>query len=232
MLGVIGGMGPLATVDFLEKLVQAAHALRDRDHVPVVMWSDPRNSGCSDAIMAGSDAPLTNLRDAAHLLCDMGAGAIAIPCNSAHHWADAIADAIAPFPLLDIVDAVIDALEREGIADAPVGLLGTPSLERSGFYESRLAAHGFSVLYAAEDEQQRIMDAIHLVKAGDPDAARFVFEAAADGLAAKGAKIIVLACSEIPIVLRQHAGGPRLLDATDALATSCVHWWRQAAARG
>jgi aspartate racemase len=117
MIGVLGGMGPAATVDFLAKLIRLTPAERDQDHVPVVVLSEPRVPDRVGPIMDGrGPSPLDALRRGIRTLERAGAGCIAIPCHTAHFWYDQMV-ASAHVPILHIADAVLADLTRHGATD-------------------------------------------------------------------------------------------------------------------
>lgn len=223
MIGILGGMGPLATVDFMQKIVEANPARSDQDHVPVLAHNDPRIPDRSDAILGKGPSPLPSLLRGLQTLVNAGAQCIAIPCNTAHHWHAELA-AQAPVPVLHIADAVGDVLRARGARR--IGLLATDGTLRAGIYQ-RIDSPEISWLTPTADEQQQVMAGIRAVKAGDIAQGRLLLEAVALALLARGAEIIVMACTEIPLALESSAVAQEFcLDATQALAAACVAWWR------
>jgi aspartate racemase len=111
VLGVLGGMGPLASAHFMVRLTELTPAARDQDHIPAVLWSDPRVPDRTEARLAGGADPLPALLRGLRGLEEAGCGAIAIPCNTAHGWHAAM-QAATPLPILHIVDAAAAELRR------------------------------------------------------------------------------------------------------------------------
>src|SRR5699024_1394419 len=111
VLGVLGGMGPAATADFLDKLAASTPAARDQEHIATLVYSDPTTPDRSDAMVAEGPDPLPALLHGIEFLSNAGVGAIAIPCNSAHFWYDQMQRAT-DAPILHIVDAVARSEER------------------------------------------------------------------------------------------------------------------------
>jgi len=219
-LGILGGMGPLATVDFMAKVIEATPAERDQDHIPLLVHAVPQVPDRAAAILNGTDEPLEWLVRGAGMLRLSGAGAIAIPCNTAHYWHDQLAASI-DIPVLHIVDAAADALKQSGISGGQVGLLGTTGTIAAGVYQNRFQALGYDCLSPDDDTQAAlVMGGIDAVKAGDLDTGRDKLEAAAETLRQKGCTAIVLGCTEVPIVL----SGAGYIDATEALARASVAW--------
>jgi len=224
-LGILGGMGPLATVDLMEKIVRATPAERDQQHLPLVVWSDPRVPPRSDAILSGGPSPLPAMREGLRALEAAGALAVAIPCNTAHHWAlELMRDS--PLELLHIAEAVEAALLRRAAPIRALGLLATAGTVRAGIYQERLGARGRRVLVPGPDAQARVQQGIDAVKRGRPGDGAEPLAAEAKALLEAGADAVVLACTEIPIALREAPEALRrsCLDATEALAERCVEW--------
>jgi aspartate racemase len=225
-LGILGGMGPLATADFLAKLIAATPAASDQEHIPTLVCSLPQIPDRTAAIVGTGPSPLPALTAAAHLLEEAGAQVIAIPCNTAHHWHAALAGTVS-IPVLHIAEAVVDRLGRHGDA-RPLGLLASTGTLAAGVYRDPARRAGVRLLTPLGDDQEAlVMAAIRSVKAGDIDSARRRLELAARRLLDRGAWAVVMACTEIPVGL---AAAPadltaRLVDATAILADRCVAWW-------
>lgn len=233
LLGVLGGMGPLATVDFLSKLIAETPAERDADHVPVLVYSVPQIPDRPAAILAGGASPLPEMLNGIRTLKAAGAACIAIPCNTAHYWYDALARE-AGVPIFHIADAACDALRAQAKSVRSVGVIATRGTIAAGFFQQRLAARGFACLLNTENDQDRlVLPAITAVKRGDLTAAHGLALRAARNLVSAGADAVLLACTEIPPAIA-HAPSdvaPACVDATRALARACVAWWNEARQR-
>jgi aspartate racemase len=138
VLGVLGGMGPLASAHFMVRLTLLTPATRDQDHVPAVLWSDPRVPGRTGEHMSGGEDPLPWLVHGIEGLRRAGCGAIVIPCNTAHGWYDEMSKA-AEVPILHIVDAAARELRRFGIAPGRIGLMATQATLTMRLYQDRLS---------------------------------------------------------------------------------------------
>ena len=229
MLGVLGGMGPLAGATFMQRLTLLTPATRDQDHIPAILWSDPRVPDRTAARLAGGEDPLPWLLRGLRGLEAAGCGAVAIPCNTAHGWFDAM-QAATRLPILHIVEAAGDELLRLGIASGPIGLLATKGTLAMRLYQQRLEGRGYDCLVPPEEEMDRIvMPAIDLVKANRVAESYAPLAESAQRLIARGAKAVVLGCTEIPLGI--HAG-PTLpfpvADTIDALARASIAWAKPA----
>jgi aspartate racemase len=222
-------MGPLATADFMLKVIAETSAERDQDHVPLIVQSFPQIPDRSQAIRTGDDAPLPYLIDGVQRLVAAGASVVIVPCNTAHHWFDAVSRAAA-VPLLHIADAVCDALDERGLAaHSRIALLGTTGTLASGFYARRLEARGYRIGVACSHEHEAdVQRGIEAAKAGRIVEAGVLFNEVVADLHRKGAEAVILACTEIPAVL-DRVGCPHgriTIDSTRALARQCVSWYK------
>ncbi|MGV3628768.1 MAG: aspartate/glutamate racemase family protein [Betaproteobacteria bacterium] len=234
LLGVLGGMGPLAAADFLTKLVAETPAMRDQDHIPYVAWGVPQIPERPAAILNGGESPLPQMLQGIAALKQAGASVVAIACNTAHYWHDDLVQQ-GGLPILHIADAVCDMLAERGITAGKIGLLGTDGTVRAGFFQQRFAARGLDcILSSRADQDQLVLPAIAAVKANDlPRAHGLALEAVAR-LLDSGAQAVVLACTETPVAI-DYADNPvktRCIDATRALARACVAWHRRTLSSG
>ncbi len=224
LIGVLGGMGPLATVDFLHKLVTLTPATRDQDHVPTVVWNVPQIPSRPDALAGTGPSPLPAMVAGIERLNAAGATRIVIPCNTAHAWFDDLQAASAA-PLIHIAEATVVALP-EGLSSA--GLIATRGTLQSGLYQSRLAARGIRPVLPTEDEIDILfVPGWSAVKSNDLDGAAEVLEAAVQRLRDRGAEGVILACTEVPVAL-EHKRSRHLavsIDPAVALATACIDYW-------
>lgn len=199
VLGVLGGMGPLASAQFMLRLTLLTPAERDQDHIPAVLWSDPRVPNRTQAKLDAGDNPLPWLLRGIAGLRRAGCGAIAIPCNTAHGWYEAML-AAAGCPILHIVNAAAADLQREHIQPGTIGVMGTAATLAMRLYQDRLGRRGWDCLVPSEEEMQRLVSpAIAAVKANRVADAYAPLASVVQSLAARGARAVVLGCTEIPL---------------------------------
>ena len=226
MLGILGGMGPLAGATFLARLTLLTPAVRDQDHVPCVLWSDPRVPDRTAARLTGGPDPLPFLLRGVRGLETAGCEAVAIPCNTAHGWYDDLA-AATRLPILHIVDATAAELRRLGLESGRIGLLGTAGTLAMRLYQERLEPLGYDCLVPEAAEMQTLVSpAIAEVKANRVAAARVPLMDAAARLVARGADAVVLGCTEIPLAISAETDaaelGVPIADSIDALARAAL----------
>jgi len=228
VLGVLGGMGPLATVDFLRKLIEETPAQRDEDHIPVIAYSVPQIPERPAAIAGHGPSPLPAMLEGIRTLKDAGAIAIAIPCNTAHFWYDDLVRE-GGLPVIHIADAALDELEIKRIDGRTVGLIATKGTLAAGFFQERLAARDYqSIVNSEHDIDELVLPAIVHVKRNELSAATALLETAIGKLTNDGASGVILACTETPVVFDRMSPSTSAIcvDATRALAKACVEWWR------
>lgn len=212
VLGVLGGMGPAATLDFLAKLQAATPAARDQDHIRVLMDLNPqvpdRNVG------DGAAGPV--LAEMAVRLREAGAQVLAMPCNTAHLHAEEI-KAAAALPFIDLIDVAIAAAGQA----RRVGVLGTRlALD---LYRDRLTAAGREAVLPDEAAQAAFMDILYRIKSGETGpTVRALMAACAGGLERRGAEIVIAGCTEVPLVLAATDLAVPLVDGSAELARACV----------
>lgn len=216
MLGVLGGMGPLATVDFLEKLVLQTEASRDQDHIPFLVACLPQIPDRMDALLRGGPSPSDAMVEGIERLVAGGADLIAIPCNTAHAWYEELA-ARAPVPILHIVHAVIDALHERGIDRGPIGLLATEGTIKADIYQSVLREQGLECRLPSD---AAAVDAgIYAVKVGQLVDGRIGLASVARSMLDQGCTAVILGCTEISVALGDEAEFREVtVDASAALA--------------
>jgi aspartate racemase len=227
VIGVLGGMGPLATADFFRKVVDCTPAEQDERHVPLLVLSDPRIPSRPQAILSGGPSPLPALLDRRDRLLAAGAQAIVMPCNTAHHWHAELARGLAvPFP--SIVACSVEAARARTAPGAGIAIVATRATLRARLFDAALEAQGRRAIVPDDALLDgRILPAIAAVKAGRLDDARVAMEDAVRTLLGAGAAAVLLACTEAPVALEgaPEALRDRCIDSTLALARATVALW-------
>ena len=224
MIGILGGMGPEATVDFFREIIRLTPARKDQDHIPVVIRSDPRVPERTQAILSGGEDPTPCLLEGALVLERAGAGIIAVPCNTAHYFLPRVQPKVG-IPILNMIEETYQSVLRLlGAADA-VGLLATKGTVLSGVYGDVFSRHGVKVIVPDAGDQEAIQQAVFQIKAGTYDRARQdVFERIGSSLAESGAQAVILGCTEIPLGFHEERVSYRVVNATRVLAQAAVDW--------
>jgi aspartate racemase len=224
ILGIIGGMGPEATVDFYREIVRLTPAARDQEHIPVLIYSNPQVPERTKAILEGGDSPLPLMIETARLLERSGAGLLAMPCNTAHYYFQPLQASVG-IPILNMIELTVRAFLQRIPEGRKAGLLATSGTVRSGIYQEVFARHGVELMAADAAGQSSIMGGIGQIKASahNDDTSR-MFEAIGARLVRAGAQAVVLGCTEIPLAFREARVDYVTLNATRVLAQAAVNW--------
>lgn len=223
VLGVLGGLGPAATADFLIRIVENTSASCDQEHIPTLVYSDPSTPDRSSAILGQGEEALPALLHGVSFLNRAGVNAIAIPCNTAHYWHEQL-QAAADVPVLNMIDSVALRIESERPEVRTIGLMSTDATAQAGIYRS-LSERGREVIDLTElGVHNPTAHGIQLVKAGRLDEARELFFQAIRLLAGRGAEGIIYGCTEISVVLDLHEPSIPLpaWDSSEELALAAI----------
>jgi len=216
-IGVIGGMGPAATADFLQRLVAVTNAGCDADHPRILVDSNPQVPDRNAALAGQGASPGPVLAAMAQGLAAAGAQVLAMPCNAAHGWATEIA-AATDARFINMIDAAVAAAAVTGARR--IGILAIGATLDAGLYQRRLADAGIAIDAPDRAAFQQVIDRI---KAGDTGAAvRAAMAGEAARLVAGGADAIIAACTEVPLVFGAADAAVPVIDATAALVSATL----------
>lgn len=220
-IGILGGMGPEATILLQRKLVEAVPASDDRDHIPLLIDMNPQvPSRIAHLIDGTGEDPGPVLAAMARRLQAAGAVALAMPCNTAHYYAAAITDA-ATIPLLNMVELAVDRAARMIGPGGCVGMLASPALRRVGLFDTAFQARGMSVVWPADEG--KMLAAIRRIKAGDSyNEARQTLNTVSAELIGAGADMQLIACSEFSIIADSVAADVIAVDTIDLLVDAII----------
>jgi aspartate racemase len=220
-VGIIGGMGPEATVELMRRVTARTRAEDDADHVHLLIESNPKIPSRIAHLLEGTgDDPLPEILRVARNLQGAGAEALAMPCNTAHHYAEQIQAGVS-IPLLDMVKLTVARIAAASSA-ARVGLLASSAVHRVGVYAREFAEQGVQgVLPRRQDE---LMALIRGVKRGDSGATAAKRLAEIGAELSESCEIALIACSELSLISTHLASRPRVLDSLDVLADAVVEF--------
>ncbi len=219
VVGVIGGMGPEATVDLMRRVIAATPARDDIDHIRMLVDNNAKVPSRFQALVekTGED-PTPVLIGMARGLVNSGADFLVIPCNTAHHYLPAIQQAV-PVPVADMVALSIDRIRRDLGAKPRIGLLASPAVKLTGLFERRCRDAGIDVLWPSEGaDDAAVLAVIKAVKAGGvSDAQMQAYRTAARHLVDRDAGLLVIACTELSVLGPLKGIGATCLDTLDVL---------------
>lgn len=218
--GILGGMGPEATIDLMHRVVAHTRAGDDADHVHLLVDNNPQVPSRIKVLLEGGDvSPGPCLAGMARGLEAQGADFLCIACNTAHNWLGEVAKAV-NIPVLDMV-ALATAEAARHAPGGKVGILASPAVRLTRLYEEPCKSFGVEPLFADPGEEARLLGVIRAVKAGHTDeAVRADLARVVEHMRAKGADVLIAACTELG-VLGVEAPVP-VVDAADALACAIV----------
>jgi aspartate racemase len=221
-LGILGGMGPAASAEYVARLVAQTPATCDQEHIPFVLWNNPQIPDRSTSLRNEDDRPLPFLLEGIQILKAARCDLIVIPCSTAHFWYDDMVKL--RVPIIHIVDSVADALTDAGVAAGTIGVMGTQATVELGLYQYKLNKAGWSCIVPSKEEMDTLVQpAINLIKSGDMSRAYDMFILVIDSLIARGATAVVLGCTEIPLAVNQNTrDAVPLINSIDSLVKSAI----------
>ncbi|OWK32492.1 aspartate/glutamate racemase family protein [Sphingomonas mucosissima] len=222
-IGVLGGMGPAATINFMAKVLRHSQesAAREQDNVRLIVDSNPALPDRNAAIAGTGPSPAPGLAAMARGLHAAGAQVLAMPCNAAHAFADAVIGAT-PLPFIHLVEETVGAVSREHGAARRIGVLAANGAAEARLYERALEASALIPVVPDQAMRANFMNGIWQIKAGDLASGRSAVAAAAMQLIAEGAEVIIAGCTEVPLVIGPGDLPVPLIDSTDVLARRAV----------
>lgn len=221
IVGILGGMGPEATIDLFTKIVRSTPASKDQDHLRIIIDNNPLIPDRQEAILEGGPSPAPLLIETARNLEAAGADFIVIPCNTAHYWIEEIRSAV-KIPVVDMIKETAEHVARSYPSLRTMGLLAATGTVRSGLYQQRLLEVGIRTVSPSDTDQDGLMQAIYAVKAGDMSKSSTAAIRIGQKLVAAGAEAIIAGCTEIPLVVRAGDLSIPIIDATEVLARQTV----------
>lgn len=220
LVGILGGMGPAATGEFLLELTRATPAQVDQDHLRSLINCDSSIPDRTTAILAGDDSPYEPIHTGIMNLIDWGADLIAVPCNTAHVFINRFAQDL-PVPLVHIVDVTLNEAQRRSPAGA--WITATDGTLATGLYKEAAEQRGYRLIEPQPHIQHQIMEIITQVKAGNMDRAGAIFDNVEAELTASEDMPLVMACTEIPLGwANSHVPQERVISSLTALAEATV----------
>lgn len=222
-VGVIGGVGPMATVYYMQRVIEMTKAGCDQEHINMLVFNDCDIPDRTAFITEKSpDNPLPVMVEDAKRLEAAGCEFVVIPCNTAHYFYDELEQAV-KIPVVNIVEETIRYAKARVQDLSCVGIMATTGTIVTGTYQKYAERAGLSFAVPDEDEQDLLMQIIYDgVKAGKP-VPRADFDRVANHLRAKGAQCLILGCTELSVLKRDlPINDPDVLDSIDVLASETV----------
>ncbi len=222
IVGIIGGMGPEATVDLMQRIIDLTRAKDDCDHIRCIVDNNPKVPSRIKAIIQGNgEDPGPCIADMGRGLESWGAHFLVIACNTAHYYYDAVQDAV-NIPVINLIDLVSDHVKAKFPEHDKIGMLASPAVAMTGLYTKRFKKSGIKDVWPDPEYQDQLFDVIKEVKKGNKGPmVRDGYYKVCEHLCQKGAKIAIIACTELSAL-----GGLlpiTTIDAAQVLAMEIVH---------
>lgn len=237
IIGIVGGLGPKAGENLHSRILANTRVVRDQDHLPVLLYTNPRIPDRSEFIFGETTQnPADQILQSLRLLYDFGARVLCVPCNTAHApviW-DVVTTGFADFAgdgeLLHIINLTVEHIIKRHPSVSHVGILATTGAVSAEVYQQALAHRNFRPVLPTEAHQRNIQDAIYhpdwgikAVSSPVTQQATDALEAAAYRMIVDGAEAIIMGCTEIPLALNgNELKGIPLVDSTAVLAREAI----------
>ena len=223
VVGVLGGMGPDATVELMQRVIAATPASDDADHIHMIVDNNPKVPSRIAALIEGTGAdPAPVIVAMAQRLERAGADFLVMPCNTAHHYHAQVQAAVG-IPFWNLVDMTVRRFADASPPIRRVGLLASPAVRQVNLFEAPFADADIQMVLPSDPDQATLLDVIRAVKAGGPDDAGIAaFNDVARRLQAAGAEALLIACTELSVIAHSLRSGAPVVDNLQLLADEIV----------
>ncbi|MBW1960147.1 MAG: amino acid racemase [Deltaproteobacteria bacterium] len=224
VIGVLGGMGPEATLTLFKNIIRNTPASTDQEHIRIIIDNNPKIPDRTAAIIGDGEDPVPMLTQSACTLENAGADFIVIPCISAHYFLEALRREL-KIPILSVFDEVAGRVKNEHPEIKTLGLMATSGTIQGGLFQKRLEKEDIRTLVPGQHDQQQVMSAIYQIKSSvgkHRNECREKLLRVANGLIEKGAQGIIAGCTEIPLELTQQDITVPLFDPLMILAQTAI----------
>lgn len=219
-VGILGGLGPDATLDFMSKVLANTEASCDQDHIRMLVDHDPTVPNRHDAIAGKTSSVGPQLAAMAVGLEQAGADFLVMVCNTAHAYSADIRAAV-NIPFISIVDVTVEALASTQAKQ--VGVMAADGALQAELYQRALEQAGFEAVLWSETELQQFMALVYRIKAGERDEDIAVgISSLASSLVFSGAEVLIAGCTEIPLFMNSDNTPAPLLSSTDLLVLRTI----------
>ncbi len=219
-VGVIGGLGPAATLDFFDRIIKRTKAQRDQDHLRVIIDNNTKVPDRNVFAGGGGPSPASAIAASARGLQGAGADFIVMACNTAHAYEAEIREAIT-VPFISMIDETVAAVAD--LRPARAGVLAGDACLAASLYQKKLKLAGVEHVLLNPDSQRTFMEVLYRIKAGDTgETVRRSMATLARKLEAQGADVLIAGCTEVPLVLTQDDVEAELISSTDVLVEKTI----------
>lgn len=222
-LGILGGMGPLATVDLYDKIVRHTDAHSDAEHIHILIDSYPEIPDRTAYILGGDQDPSPYLIQAAKNIEAMGADYLVMPCNTAHYFYESMKEEIT-IPFIHMIEEVGKYIKINHPNVKKVGLLATEGTYKGRIYDKQLEDYGIEVCHPSEVHKKITSELIYAVKEGHTNIFDINIEAVIESFHQNDIELIILGCTELPIAFKRLKLDVVTIDPTLILAIAAIEF--------
>ena len=222
-LGIIGGMGPAATLDLFNKILKATPAKRDQDHVHIIIDNFPQIPDRTAFLLGKGENPLPYILKSVRTLEKAGVDVLCMPCNTAHYFVEDIRKAT-PLPFISIIESTLNEIRSRFKNSKNIGLLATDGTIIGRVYHDIFEVAGEKIITPLEEEQHEVMKIVYSIKAGKMEENVQTFEEIIEHMKFLGSELVILGCTELPILLKYFEPSLPVIDATSCLAKEIVNF--------
>lgn len=222
-IGILGGMGPLATVDIFHKIVSLTKANSDQDHIHIIIENDPGTPNRLDFLLRDGESPEKHLIQLATKLEMMGADVLIMPCNTAHYFYDTIKKHLG-IDFINMIDETAKEIKQTSPSCKKIGLLATKGTYYTGIFEKVFSPYEIEVIIPNLEDQQYIADLILAVKIGQTTFDLTNIHQVLENLKRANMDVLVLGCTELPIAFQMFDIKEKFIDPTTVLACSAIRY--------
>jgi len=224
-IGILGGMGPEATAYFFNLIIENTDAAKDQEHIPILIWNNPKIPPRTEAILYGGPSPLPLLIEGVKILEKGGAGLIVMPCITAHYFARQIARR-AKVPFVNLLDESLRFAKKRIPGMKKAGLVASSGTVKSRLFHKTFEKNGIEIMTPEPNEQRKVTDAIFGnsgIKAGfTTGRPRTTVVRIARRLIERGAEAVIAGCTEVPLVLKENDISVPLIEPMKIGALTCI----------
>jgi len=222
IIGILGGMGPEATIDLFYKIIKSTPAEKDQDHLRLIIDNNPKIPDRTAAILRKGKDPLPALRETAQNIERAGADFIIIPCNTAHYFLPSIQESV-KIPILNMIEETAKETRKKISPIQKVGLLASIGIYKTKIYHQHFKKFKIEIISPEEKDKEKVLKVIYAVKAGNlSEEIKKNILKIAQKLIDRGAEAIITGCTEIPLILKEGDVSVPIIDPTQVLAKAAV----------
>lgn len=225
-IGILGGMGPAATVDLFTKIVEGTKVKKDQDHLRILIDNNPKIPDRTLAIQGKAPTPLPELVRSAKILENAGADFIVIPCVTAHYYYDSLQKRI-KIPILHVVEETMKYIEKKMKGMGKIGLIATEGTIHTGLFQKAFSNNAMELILPTPEVQRKwVTEAIYgkrgIKAVGPSEHSKRLIRKASESLIKQGAQAIIAGCTEVPLVLKGGDLPIPVIDPISVLASAAV----------